>query len=394
MIAISDKCEKSMTSALTPPQDHSIYGGLKRLLFGDITFAESEEYQEFRYKLLIVLMVSAALVTSVFILGVISQVNLLGEGHPRTMVFFTLSTLALWVWLRGNPKRFKRAAWGYEALTLIEASSALIYVSFDELRLLWFFTNVPGVFILLGIRPGWMVTILTMVGLGVGNLYLERPYSLPAMITAQMCLLYLGIFFHAYVNRSYSYFKRMRDYNNRLKDLATHDPLTGVLNARAYYEACDQQIRISQRTEQHFSVLFIDLDHFKKINDSFGHAAGDEVLRAVARVIREDLRQSDLLGRIGGEEFSVFLPGTDLSGALQVAETLRVAVEGCQIHLQDDTLRITASIGVASRDRQQLTMKAIQQRADEAMYEAKKAGRNRVSTLDARFVAQAEISSR
>lgn len=361
--------------------EKGVYAAVKRLLFGPVEFVESEEYQEFRYKLLIVLMVSAALVTGVFILGVVSEVNLLGEGHPRTMVFFTLSTLVLWLWLRGHPKRFKRVAWSYEVLSLIESSSALIYVSFDELRLLWFFTNVPGVFILLGIRAGWVITILTMVGLGVGNSYLESPYSLPAMVTAQMCLLYLGVFFHAYVNRSYSYFKRMRDYNERLKELATHDPLTGVLNARAYYEACDQQIRISQRADQSFSVLFIDLDHFKKINDGFGHAAGDEVLRTVARVLRDSLRQSDLLGRIGGEEFSVFLPDTDLNGAIQVAETLRQRVADCQIALQGSHLQVTASIGVANRDPQQPSIKAIQQRADEAMYEAKKAGRNRVSTF-------------
>lgn len=376
-----------MTPAAHSTKSSHLYDAVKRGLFGSVDFVESEEYQEFRYKLLIVLMVSAALVTGVFILGVISQVNLLGEGHPRTMVFFTLSTVALWIWLRGNPRRFKRAAWSYEVLTLVEASSALIYVSFDELRLLWFFTNVPGVFILLGVRPGWIVTILTMVGLGVGNLYLESPYSLPAMITAQMCLLYLGIFFHAYVNRSYSYFKRMRDYNERLKELATHDPLTGVLNARAYYEACDQQIRVSQRADQSFSVLFVDLDHFKRINDTFGHAAGDEVLRTVARVLRDSLRQSDLLGRIGGEEFSIFLPATDLLGAVEVAEILRQKVAACKIDIQGAPLQVTASIGVAHRDPQQPSIKAIQQRADEAMYEAKKAGRNRVSTFSQISVA-------
>ena len=358
------------------------YKGLMWLLFGRVDFAEREEYQEFRYKLVIVLMASAALVTGFFILGTLSAVNPISPAHQKSMIFFTASTTLLWVLLRGHPDRFKPIAWAYEIVSLWESTSSLLYVSSDELRLMWFFTNVPGVFILLGRRAGWVITIGTMLGLALGNAHLERPYSPNAIATALFSLLYLGIFFHTYVNRTFSYFTRMRDYNARLQDMASHDPLTQVLNARAYYTACEQQIAQSQRSQQPFSVLFVDLDHFKAINDTHGHAAGDEVLRVVARTLGEHLRRSDLLGRIGGEEFSVFLPDTALEGALQVAENLRQAVQQCHPRIGELTLSITASIGVASRRPGVQTMQAIQQRADEAMYEAKKAGRNRVSTLE------------
>jgi len=123
------------------------------------------------------------------------------------------------------------------------------------------------------------------------------------------------------------------------------------------------------------------LDPFKRINDTHGHAAGDEVLRVVAKTLGERLRGSDLLGRIGGEEFSVFLPDTPLQGAVQLAENLRLAVEQCCPDIGSTTLAITASIGVATRSHSAQSMDAIQQYADQAMYEAKKAGRNRVSTL-------------
>lgn len=352
-----------------------------RLLFGRVTFAEREEDQEFRYKLIIVLMTSGAFVTGMFILGTLSAVNPISPMHQKSMIFYTLTTTVLWLLLRGHPERFKPVAWIYELAGLWEASSSLIYVSVDELRLLWFFTNVPGVFILLGRRAGWVITVGTMLGLALGNAHLERPYSPNAMATALFCLLYLGIFFHTYVGRTFSYFNRMRDYNDRLQDMASHDPLTQVLNARAYYAACEQQIALSQRSQQPFSVLFVDLDHFKKINDTHGHAAGDEVLRVVARTLGQSLRGSDLLGRIGGEEFSVFLPDTTLQGALQVAENLRTAVAQCRPDTANTTLDITASIGVASRTPGVQTIQSIQQRADAAMYEAKKAGRNRVSTL-------------
>jgi len=122
------------------------------------------------------------------------------------------------------------------------------------------------------------------------------------------------VFFHAYVDRSLSFFKRMRDYNVRLQQLASHDPLTGVMNARAHYAACNQHIALSQRQGEHFAVLFVDLDHFKSVNDTHGHAAGDEVLRTVATTLRQKLRSTDLLGRIGGEEFCAFLPATALDG--------------------------------------------------------------------------------
>ncbi len=354
---------------------------LKWLAFGSVQFSEQEEYLEFRYKFLIVLMLTAAALTGLFILGLVSQINLIGWAHGRMMITFVSLTLLLWFLLRGAPQRFKRVGWTYEVLSLVESASALVYVPVDELRILWFYTNIPCVFILLGQRPGWVITGLTMGGFLVGNSHLESPYSSSAVATGVLAMLYLGVSFHAYVDRSMSYFKRMRDYNNQLQDLASHDPLTRVFNAGAYYRACDQQIYASQRSNQPFAVLFIDLDHFKSINDTYGHAVGDDVLRTVAQTLRTTVRRSDIVGRIGGEEFSVFLPNTQLLGAQQLAETLRVAIESIHIEANGVRLKITASIGVAAKRFDQETMQTIQQHADQAMYEAKRGGRNRVSTF-------------
>jgi diguanylate cyclase (GGDEF)-like protein len=355
---------------------------LKWLAFGSVQFSEQEEYLEFRYKFLIVLMLSAAFLTGLFILGTISQINLIGWAHGRMMITFVTLTLLLWLMLRGSPRRFKTVGWTYEVLSLVESVSALVYVPVDELRILWFYTNIPCVFILLGQRPGWAVTGLTMVGFLVGNQHLDQPYSSNAVATGFLAMAYMGVSFHAYVDRSMSYFKRMRDYNAQLHDLASHDPLTRVLNAGAYYRACDQQIHASQRANQPFAVLFIDLDHFKSINDTYGHAVGDDVLRAVAQTLQANVRRSDVVGRIGGEEFSVFLPNTQVKGAELLAENLRVAIESIHIEVDGVRLKITASIGVAAKRFDDETMQAIQQHADQAMYEAKRGGRNRVSTFD------------
>ena len=126
-------------------------------------------------------------------------------------------------------------------------------------------------------------------------------------------------------------------------------------------------------------MLFIDLDHFKAINDQHGHATGDVVLQCVGHLIAQSVRQSDLAGRIGGEEFAVLLPDTDAQGALVLAEALRRAIEAAQPEAQGLRLSISASIGVALGGMAEQNMQDVQHQADLAMYEAKAAGRNRVT---------------
>lgn len=351
-------------------------------LFGPAIFDKSEEFEEFRYKFLIVAMVVAGALTGVFIASSYGQMNVIGTEHMVSMHLFTATSLCCWWVLRGRKHLFKQVAWTYEIVAMWEYTSSLLFAQQDELRLLWFYTNVPGVFMLLGSRAGWAITGITVVILLGSNGFMEARYSAPALMTAVFSLLYLAIFFHVYGNRAVSYFKRMRDYNAELEHLAGHDNLTGVLNARAYYSLCDRQIRLAQRAGRVFSVLFVDLDHFKSINDRYGHAAGDTVLKATAQCLAHTLRASDLLGRIGGEEFSVFLPDTDRAGALVLAEHVRQNIETLCPEIDSGPLRITASIGAATSAGPSQTLQALQQRADQAMYQAKAQGRNRVSCLD------------
>lgn len=355
---------------------------LQQILFGNAQFAPRDELQQFRYKFLIVLMVSAALFTGLLVAGDAGAVNPIGMPHTGSMVVFTTVALLLWLVLRGRPQWFLPVAWVYEVLSLLECSSSLLHVPQDELRLMWFYVNVPGVFILLGQRAGWVITLGTMAGLGLGNAYLSRPYSANALATGLLAMLYLGVFFHVYVDRSISYFNRMLASNQRLEDLASHDNLTGVLNARAYYAWCEQQIHVCTRARQPYAVLFVDLDHFKAINDTYGHDAGDAVLKMAAHTLQQHIRKSDGLGRIGGEEFSVFLPNTEQAGALALAEQLRKSVEAGTVPHAGRTLQVTASIGVAASGTAQVPLRVLQSRADEAMYQAKKGGRNRVSALE------------
>ncbi len=356
---------------------------LERALFGAVTFDESEEYLAFRYRFLAAVMLTGAVITLVFVIAGELGANPMDNPHLRMMEVFSVGTFALWWFLRGYKERFRLVAWSYLLACELEYVSALVHVPEDELRVLWFFTNVSGVYLLLGRGPGLAVSLATGVGLLLGNPMLSRPYSPNAMATLVLGLVYMTLFFHLYASRSISYLKRVRVLNERLVQQATHDPLTGLLNARAYYELCDHWIASAQRSNAACSVLFIDLDHFKRINDGHGHAAGDTVLRTVASALAATVRRSDTVARIGGEEFSVFLPDTDTNNALVLAEKLRAVVEDLRIEVHGAPLRVTASVGVASARNAMENMASIQQRADMAMYQAKAGGRNRVSMLEA-----------
>jgi diguanylate cyclase (GGDEF)-like protein len=161
-------------------------------------------------------------------------------------------------------------------------------------------------------------------------------------------------------------------------DAARTDELTGLNNLRAFKEQADAMFAYTRRHGLPLCALMLDIDHFKQINDSHGHAAGDRVLNAVATRLEANLRESDLCGRLGGEEFAVLLPGADLQEALPIAEKLRLAIESILLPLNDRTLNVTISIGVAEAGVACPDATTLLTQADAAMYHAKSNGRNRV----------------
>ena len=161
--------------------------------------------------------------------------------------------------------------------------------------------------------------------------------------------------------------------------LASVDILTGLLNRRVLFERFDAEIDRSRRYNTPLSLAMIDLDHFKAINDTFGHAAGDAVLGKVGDIIRACIRSSDIAGRYGGEELCVVLPQTDAEGAYALAESLRKLIEESVISIDGKTIAVTASIGVAALHADSKGAQQVLMAADEALYRAKRAGRNRTA---------------
>ncbi len=170
----------------------------------------------------------------------------------------------------------------------------------------------------------------------------------------------------------------LRDANDRLAELATRDPLTGIYNRRAFMERLDQEWSAALRHGQPFCVLMLDLDHFKEVNDTYGHLVGDIVLREVAQRAQGVLRETDMLARYGGEEFVILTSHTDAAHAQVAAERIRVAVGNTPVILDGVVIQVTVSIGLSQADPQKETQTSLFNRTDSALYAAKAGGRNRV----------------
>jgi len=164
--------------------------------------------------------------------------------------------------------------------------------------------------------------------------------------------------------------------------MATIDPLTGAYNRRTFHDIAERELARARRAGQPLSIIVVDIDHFRPVNEQHGNRAGDEVLRRVADLIRSALRKEDMLVRYGGEEFLVMLPEVPGPGAVVVAGRIRKAVEADTLQVDGKTLRLTVSVGVSARfDEGPESIENLLARADEALALAKQRGRNRVVAL-------------
>jgi diguanylate cyclase (GGDEF)-like protein len=178
-------------------------------------------------------------------------------------------------------------------------------------------------------------------------------------------------------NVFYNYRSQVKETEEKLKNIASHDELTKVYNRRKFDEVLGYEINMSRRYKEPLSLIMFDLDHFKNVNDTYGHDIGDKVLRIIARTVRMAIRSTDTLARWGGEEFFIILPKTNKSEAVKIAEHLRQRIENIKF---GSINTITCSFGVAEFMVGE-TKDSFIQRADEAMYKAKTNGRNRVESL-------------
>jgi diguanylate cyclase (GGDEF)-like protein len=276
--------------------------------------------------------------------------------------------------------------WGYEVIVAqsgLEASKILMSPDAPKLAVLdWMMPDLDGIQICQMIRrnkpePYTYVLLLTgkrtqsdiVAGLEAGaDDYVTKPFDaaeLKVRLRTGKRILYLQ--------------EQLISARESLRDQATHDPLTELWNRAAILEILSSELGRAQRQGASVGISMVDLDHFKAINDTHGHQTGDEVLRRVSQALHSAVRRYDSVGRYGGEEFIVVMPGCDVSNALAHAERLRKTIAAITIQVPSAELQLTASLGVTVYDDQN-SVEAFDliQAADMALYRAKHDGRNRV----------------
>ena len=177
----------------------------------------------------------------------------------------------------------------------------------------------------------------------------------------------------------------MQLLHNRLKIQATTDELSGLLNRRAFTDLCESRLNDRRMKNGSFYLLMIDIDMFKNINDTYGHIIGDHVIEKLGALFRQSFRSTDLIARLGGEEFTVFMQAHDCNIALKKAEQFRETVARSYMLVDDERIHITVSIGLVGTDSEPQNITDLMNKADKALYVSKNNGRNRTSVYGSPF---------
>lgn len=250
------------------------------------------------------------------------------------------------------------------AILVVGGVLASVYLSGPQ-QVFWAFPALVGVFYLIRLREAIACALITVFALIPPMLSADMPFETTTALITIVITSVLAVAFSIITNRQ----------RTQLLKLATKDPLTGAGNRRALDAKLRDVVNAFQRTGSTASLLMLDLDHFKTVNDLLGHAAGDQILKNVTEIINLRIRVTDSLYRIGGEEFVVVLEGADVEHATHLAEQLRTLVDANEL-VPDHT--VTISLGVAELRESESPYDWLH-RADEAMYQAKDAGRNSTS---------------
>lgn len=224
------------------------------------------------------------------------------------------------------------------------------------------------------------MTVLVLLSLEDihGEFDQRRLVMLGSTTAVSLLLSALAALIYFLAKRHFTDTDALRAAHEQLRRLVNTDALTGACSRRYFLERLNAELRRARRYNEDVALLMLDIDHFKKVNDAYGHPGGDAVLARFAECCRSVLRAHDLLGRLGGEEFAIVLPHTDAEGARCVAEKLRLAVAESVTATDMGEARITVSVGVAMQWPDEHECEPLIARADRALYAAKSGGRNRV----------------
>ena len=346
---------------------------LKNILHSGFIF-DSDEY-ELRLKYVLF---NSLLIFNVLVVFVAIFIRFFQEQyiHAVADLVYVVFGIAIFLIARRSRKYFDKLVYiilfiSYLVVTAVFYSGLNSIVGHS-----WYFILLMSVFFLKGNKEGIVVFIISFLTIAYIS-YVKYHYEPPEIILALIPFLCSLFFMFYFEKRNSNFRKRIEKEKEKFMYQAQYDNLTNIANRRVFLDRLYQALEASKQTNEKVAVFFIDLDHFKEINDTFGHNTGDIVLKEVAKRLKAHIRRTDTLARLGGDEYAILLNNFTHKHILEnIVEKFFNAMKK-PILLEDKKLFITLSLGIAISDTDSLETKILLKNADEAMYKAKTSGRNR-----------------
>jgi len=345
--------------------------------YSNFEFGDDETLLKFKFKMMNSVLVIIAFFSVLF--GLMSDlgINDIGVLHAKVDYVYGSFAVLLMIFLRRSKTNYTVASHAILIASTATFFSALVNVPQDEFRIIWFYLMIFLAYMLNGSRSGLFYTVASIVIILGSHYFFDLKLSQVAINSAVLGLVIGSFLSHVYTKKIGDYEKTLHEKNEMLKLLASTDGLTGIMNKRIFDEVSKHYFETVQRDGLELSLLMLDLDNFKDINDTYGHQIGDLILIQFAETIKPLIRKSDVFARIGGEEFAVLLFKTDTAGAEILAEKIHEAVKNVVVKCERKDISVTTSIGVTENKKTDVSFEEILLRADTALYQAKDNGRNR-----------------
>ena len=350
---------------------------LNNILYSGFKFSGDKDLLQFKFKMLNSIFIIIAFFSALF--GLLSDlgINDLGPIHSKVNYAYSILTIMLIFFLRSSKKNYTLTAHALLIISLITFTSALLFVPQDEFRMIWFYLLILVAYMINSKTSAIFYTLASIVIILTTNFFVELQLSQVSINSTVLGLIIGSLLSYIYTNKITQYENSLKEQNSNLSVLASTDYLTGTMNRRMFNEISERYFQTAQKDNLSLTLLLLDLDHFKKINDTYGHQVGDKLLILFVETTKNILTKSDIFARVGGEEFTILLSQMNRKDAYDLAEKIRKEVENISIKYKGQNVFVRTSIGITQNSTTDSSFDDIFSRSDMALYQAKKEGRNR-----------------
>lgn len=353
---------------------------IDNILRSGFTFGEGEDLLQFRFRMVNIMLFISIGAMLLFAAFHYVGFNQMPEVHAQVNFLSAILCMLAVFRLRQSKELFQRVVIITLCALIPSFTSALVNVPNDEFRMIWFVIGIIAAHLAIGRNFGNLFVVLSIGSILLCNSMLSLNIGTLTLTTAILSFIIIGLIVSSYSSKVDSYEEVLLHKNRELMLVANRDELTGIMSRRYFMDMGRHYFSGAIRSEKSMSLIMLDIDYFKKINDSYGHHIGDTMLMLFTETISSHLRKSDIFARLGGEEFGIILFETDIEGAMILAEKIRNSIEELVYTDDDLSIKMTTSIGVGERKTTDVAIDELMIRTDRALYESKSQGRNRVST--------------